>query len=311
MTNHVSGITLHHEMYPCNSHYPFSLPVFNRTGIDYHIVTGYLQEEESWTEIREWVDAARVAAGMRTNRVGILGHYYCGMLDVYTDITQQATVFGSHFEIVEMCELYELRKAVTDEEVSVKVTEFREKFDVSSECEQAELERAAKTSVALDKLIAKHDLGSMAYYYEGSGEYENIVTSVIAGNTLLTGRNIPVAGECEVKNVQAMKIMDLFGVGGSFSEFYLSDFVDDVVYLGHDGPAHCAIAEGRVALVPLSVYHGKPGKGLSIQMTVQHGPVTLLSVVQTAEELFLLVAEGESVPGPVLQIGHLTAKYYP
>ncbi|MDA3924030.1 MAG: L-fucose/L-arabinose isomerase family protein [Kiritimatiellae bacterium] len=284
--------------------------VFNRAGIDYHIVTGYLQEEESWTEIREWVDAARVAAGMRTNRVGILGHYYCGMLDVYTDITQQASVFGSHFEIVEMCELYSLRNKVSGDEVAEKMIEFHERFDVSAECEEAELERAAKTSVALDKLIAKHDLGSMAYYYEGSGEYENIVTSVIAGNTLLTGRNIPVAGECEIKNAMAMKIMDLFGAGGSFSEFYLSDYVDDVVYLGHDGPAHMAIAEGRVGLVPLSVYHGKPGKGLSIQMTVKHGPVTILSVVQRGDgSVCLQVAEGESVPGPILQIGNTNSRY--
>ena len=154
---------------------------------------------------------------------------YNGMLDVYSDLTQQSAAFGNHFEILEMCELYELRKAVTESEVSAKVEEFQEKFDVSNECESSELERAARTSVALDKLIEKHQLGSMAYYYEGAGEYENIVTSVIAGNTLLTGRNIPIAGEYEVKNVQAMKIMDLFGTGGSFSEFYLSDFVDDVV----------------------------------------------------------------------------------
>ncbi|MEX0332396.1 MAG: arabinose isomerase [Puniceicoccaceae bacterium] len=303
----MTGIWLEH----CQScSVPELACVFNRAGIDYHVVTGYLQETEAWDEIEDWVDAAKVVVGMRENRVGVLGHYYCGMLDVYSDLTQQSAAFGNHFEIVEMCEVSDLRKAVTDDEVAQKVAEFNDKFDVSEECEQAEIERAAKTSVALDKLVEKHDLGSMAYYYEGSGEYENIVTSVIAGNTLLTGRNVPVAGECEIKNVQAMKIMDLFGVGGSFSEFYLSDFKDDVLYLGHDGPAHFAIAEGRVGLVPLPVYHGKPGKGLSIQMTVQHGPVTLLSVVQKGDGSVLLqVAEGESVPGPIMQIGNTNSRY--
>ena len=284
--------------------------VFNRAGIDYHVVTGYLQEDAAWQEIQDWVDAAKVFAGMRENRVGILGHYYCGMVDVYSDLGQQSAVFGNHFQLLEMCDLYELRQSVTDAEIADKVVEFNEKFQVSDECEPAEIERAAKTSVALDKLIEKHNLGSMAYYYEGVGEYENIATSIIAGNTLLTGRNIPIAGECEVKNVQAMKIMDLFGVGGSFSEFYLSDFVDDVVYLGHDGPAHFAISEGNVSLVPLYVYHGKPGKGLSIQMTVKHGPVTILSVVQHRDgSVSLQFAEGESVPGPILQIGNTNSRY--
>ncbi|MGJ8691803.1 MAG: arabinose isomerase [Thalassotalea sp.] len=303
----MTGVWLEH----CQS---CSLPelacVFNRSGIDYHVVSGYMQEDYVWNEINDWVEASKVAAGMRENRVGILGHYYNGMLDVYSDLTQQSATFGNHFEILEMCELFDFRQAVTDDEMAAKLQEFADKFDVSAECEQSELERAAKTSVALDKLIAKHKLGSMAYYYEGSGEYENIVTSVIAGNTLLTGKNIPIAGECEIKNVQAMKIMDLFGVGGSFSEFYLSDFKDDVVYLGHDGPAHFAISQGNVGLVPLSVYHGKPGKGLSIQMTVQHGPITVLAVVTRRDgSVFLQVCEGESVEGPILQIGNTNSRY--
>ena len=285
--------------------------VFNRAGIQYDFVTGYLQDKEAWKEIKAWTEAATVAAVMRNNRLGILGHYYNGMLDVYTDITKQAAVFGTHMEIIEMCELKKHRDDVSETEIQNKIEAFNSAFDVSKDCEINEIRRAAQTSVALDKLIQNHNLGSMAYYYEGESgnEYENIVTSVIAGNTLLTGKNIPVAGECEVKNAQAMKIMAEFGAGGSFSEFYLMDFKDDVIYLGHDGPAHYAIAEEQVKLVPLPVYHGKPGKGLSIQMNVKNGPVTLLSVVEDNEGIFLLCAEGESMPGPVLQIGNTNSRY--
>jgi L-arabinose isomerase len=305
----MTGIWLEHCQ-ACSA--PEIACVFNRAGIAYHLVTGYLQDDAAWKEIRDWADAAKVMIGMRENRVGVLGHYYCGMLDVYSDMAQQSAVFGNHFELIEMCALHQLREAATKKQVAAKLDQFRREFEVAKECEKAELLRAAKTSCALDALVAKHRLGSLAYYYEGEdgNPYRDIATSVIPGNTLLTGHNVPVAGECEIKNAQAMKIMDLFGVGGSFSEFYLADFKDDAVFLGHDGPAHSAIAEGRVGLVPLPVYHGKPGKGLSIQMTVKHGPVTLLSVVQGANgKVFLLVAEGESVPGAVMQIGNTNSRY--
>jgi L-arabinose isomerase len=224
---------------------------------------------------------------------------------------QRAWSFGPRSTIPRSCGL---KSAFPETNIRIagKIKQFRREFEVVKECEPSEIARAAKTSCALDALVAKHHLGSLAYYYESEdgNPYRDIVTSVIAGHTLLTGHHVPVAGECEIKNVQAMKIMDLFGVGGSFSEFYLADFKDDVVFLGHDGPTHCAIAQGRVGLVPLPVYHGKPGKGLSIQMTVAHGPVTLLSVVQAAGgKVLLLTAQGESVAGPVLQIGNTNSRY--
>jgi L-arabinose isomerase len=296
---------------------PCSVPeianVFNRTGINFHQVTGMLHNDEvCWTEITEWVQAAKVAHIMSYNRLGCMGHYYSGMLDIYTDLTQQYAHFGGHIELIEVEELAFLRKEVSDADMKQRLQLFYETFDVQQDCSSEELQKAAVTSVALDKLVAQYKLGSMAYYYKGTGNIDNedAINSIILGTSLLTANAVPVACEYEIKNVQAMKIMDSFGAGGSFTEYYAMDFKDDVVLMGHDGPGHIAIAEGKTKVRPLHVYHGKTGKGLSVEMSVKNGPVTLLSVVEKANgKLMFLMAEAESLPGPILQIGNTNSRY--
>jgi L-arabinose isomerase len=241
-----------------------------------------------------------------------MGHYYGGMLDIYSDVTLQCATFGTHIEILEVDELTNRRREISDSEIKGRLQEFSEVFDIQPDCSRSELADAARTSVALDRLVANYRLGSLAYFFNGTGVPENEATiaSIILGTSLLTGRGVPVAGEYEVKNVQAMKIMDLFGVGGSFTEYYAMDFNDDVVLMGHDGPGHIKIAQGKTKVRPLSVYHGKVGRGVSVEMAVQHGPVTLLSVIETSGgSLGLLFAEAESVPGPIMEIGNTNSRY--
>jgi len=287
--------------------------VFRRCRIPLFQVTGILENDPfALNEISSWIDAGRVVHTMEHNRLGVMGHYYGGMLDVYSDLTQQCAYFGGQVEMLEVDELADLRREVSSGEVSTRVQYFRDTFDVQADCLSVELERAARTSVALDRLVEIHKLGSLAYYYKGTenSENEDTISSIVLGTSLLTGRGIPVAGECEIKNAQAMKIMDCFGVGGSFTEYYALDFDDDVILMGHDGPGHIAIAQGKTKVRPLSVYHGKVGRGLSVEMSVKNGPVTLLSVVQTADgRLKLLVAEGISEPGPILEIGNTNSRY--
>lgn len=287
--------------------------VFNRTQIPFHQITGTLHDDpEAWQEISEWIEAAQAARAMAANRLGLLGHYYSGMLDIYSDPTQHSAFFGTHIEHIEMTALKALVEQVDPAALEEKISQIHDEFEVMPDCSSDEIARAARTAVALDRLASAHHLGSLAYFYNGTGDpaYEDIIASVIVGCSLLTAHHIPVAGEYEVKNVQAMKIMDCFGVGGSFTEFYAMDFDDDVILMGHDGPGHIAIAEGKPKLRPLAEFHGKVGHGLSVEMAVRHGAVTLLSVIQTFDgKLKLLVAEAETVPGAILEIGNTNSRY--
>jgi L-arabinose isomerase len=287
--------------------------VFARCGIPFHQINGSIEDDETcWREIEDWMDAAHVAHVLSHTRLGLMGHYYSGMLDVSTDLVAVCNTFGVHIEQLEVDELSRLRIEVSETAVRQQEEMIREQFDVQEDCSVAELERAAQTSAALEQMAAKYSLGALAYYYKGSGSETNegTMSSIILGTSLLTGRGIPVAGEYEIKNALAMKILDSLGTGGSFTEYYTVDFADDVVLMGHDGPGHPGIAQGKTKVRPLQVYHGKVGKGLSVEMSVRVGPVTLLSVVECKRRGFkLLVAEGRTEEGAILHIGNTNSRY--
>jgi len=287
--------------------------VLKRLEIAFHQITGTLHgDEQCWVQIEQWLRAAEVVHALSHSTLGLLGHYYSGMLDIATDLVQISGRFGIHLEQLEVDELSALRTGVSAGELDAKLHSFEDFFAVGEDCLEAELERAARTAVALDTLVKQHDLDLIAYYYKGSGvsANEDTMSSIILGASMLTGRGVPMAGEYEIKNAVAMKIMDLLGAGGSFTEYYAVDFAADVVLMGHDGPGHVSIAQDKIKVRPLQVYHGKVGRGLSVEMSVKHGPVTLLSVVEDKRHGFLLLtAEGESVPGAILEIGNTNSRY--
>ncbi len=285
---------------------------FTRAGIDFHQVTGVLEGDAHVdAEIEAWIEAVRVAHVMAHSRLGLMGRYYNGMLDIYSDMTAQCAAFGTTIDVLEIDELAAIRSELTDAEIEAAVTRIEEEFDIQPDCDPVEIRRAAATAAALFKLVERHDLGALAYYYESvpGHVHEDVIASVILGCSMLTASGVPVAGEYEIKNAQAMKIMDSFGAGGSFTEYYAMDYDDDIVLMGHDGPGHTRIAQGKTKVRPLDVYHGKVGKGVSVEMSVRHGPVTLLSVVERAGQVELLVAEGQSEPGPIMEIGNTNSRY--
>ena len=312
---------------------------FERCGIAFQTVTGLLGLDRqtpgavadevtcehpaaraAWQEVGEWIDASRVQKALSRSRIGFLGHTYPGMLDMYSDFTQLSGTLGAHIEVLEIDDLATRVPGGTESEVAAKKEEVLALFNISENSPSdplakktaaEDLDWALRVAVGLDKLEADFNLDGLAYYYRGTegNLQERLAAGMILGCSLLTARGIPCSGEGDLKNCMAMKVMDTLGAGGSFTELYAMDFVDQIILMGHDGPFHAGIAEGKPVLRGLELYHGKTGAGVSVEARVRNGPITILGLTQTRSgQLKWLCSEGWSLPGEVLQIGNTNSR---
>jgi len=308
---------------------------FNRAGIPVRFISGLLGLAEtpaiSLTDersngrpeairaqnlIKDYILAARVKRNLLGSRFGFLGNNYSGMLDMYSDFTLIAARTGIHVEILEMCDLDACLRQVTEAEVAEKLQQIEAMFIISEDSPADPIARrpsaeqltwAARVAAAQERLVRERDLDALSYYYHGApgGDYEKLQSGFIFGHSLLTARGIPCSGEGDLKTNVAMKICDLLGTGGSYSEIVVADYIDNTILMGHDGPFHIAIAEGKPILRGLGLYHGKQGSGVSVEAKVRRGPVTLLGLTQTREDgVKLIISEGESTDGPIMKIGN-------
>ena len=314
---------------------PEASNAFERAGIPFHVVNGLLglektpeisvtdevtahmpQAQKAWAEILEWARAAQVKRAMAHARFGFLGNNYSGMLDMYSDFTMLQAQLGLHVELLEMCDLDSQLNKVTDAEVAEKRAEVERFFTISGDSPsdpiakkptEEQLDWACRVAAAQERLVKARRLDGLSYYYHGAdgNHYEELQGGFIVGHSLLTAKGVPCAGEGDLKTNVAMKICDLLGAGGSFTEIVAMDYLTNTMLLGHDGPFHISISDGKPVLRGMGVFHGKRGSGVSVEANVISGPVTTLGLTQTgAGRLRLIASEGVAVKHPILTIGN-------
>jgi L-arabinose isomerase len=219
-------------------------------------------------------------------------------------------------ELLEMCNLDVLLRDVQERDIQAKREEVAAMFEISGDSPSdpiarqptdEQMEWSCRVAAAQERLVREYDLDALVYYYQGApgSEYERLQGGFIVGHSLLTARGIPCSGEGDAKTAVAMKICDILGTGGSYSEIVVTDYEDGTILLGHDGPFHIAIAEGKPVLRGMGLYHGKQGTGVSVEAKVRTGPVTTLNMTQTGDgRLKMIASEGVSTDGPTMKIGN-------
>lgn len=238
---------------------------------------------------------------------------------MHADPTAISAAFGLHVPLLEIDDIIREYHTVSEQEIQEKIRVIEEEFDmpdpksdpVTLKLTEDDKYQAAKSAAALDKFVEKYHLTGLAYYYEGmeGSLHRKVATTLIVGNSILNARGIPMCGEFDIKTCIAMLIMDRLGIGGSFAEFHPFDFKEDFILIGHDGPHHLAIAEGKPVIRSLKKYHGKPGCGASVEFKIKEGPITMLGITQTGNGSFkFVIGEGISKKGPIPPTGNTNTR---
>jgi L-arabinose isomerase len=270
-------------------------------------------------EIAEWCRIACVLHDLKRARVGYFGHVLENMLDMQTDHTALTAAFGCHIVQTEPDDLLRYFRTASENDVESKKREVLDLFDtpdpqsdpVTRKLTDGDLDVACRVAVALERFVDEWELDGLAYYYEGEPDspVRQLVTNLIVGNSLLTAAGFPMCSEADLKTCVAMLIEDRLDIGGSFAEFHPIDFKEGFVLVGHDGPQHINIADGKPVLRSLVKYHGKPGAGASVEFKIKEGPITMLSIGVTYGGRFkFVIAEGQSVRGPIPPTGNTNTR---
>lgn len=286
------------------------------------VVIGTLVDDPAAAqEIQSWCDIACVLHALKDARIGLMGHVMEAMYDMHTDPTAISAAFGVHVAQLEIDDLVREFDHADPLAIEQKLQLILAEFDrpdprtdpLTETLTDEDLHQAAVGAAALDALVERHDLTGLAYYYEGRPDspQQRVISSLIAGNTMLNARGIPMCGEFDLKTCLAMLIMDRLNIGGSFAEFHPFDFIEDFILVGHDGPHHMAIAEDRPILRSLKKFHGKPGHGASVEFKIKEGPITMLGLAQTATGAFkFVIGEGISRKGPIPPTGNTNTRAF-
>lgn len=302
-----------------------SVPEFTgvavRMGRPVHdVIIGALYDDaEAAAELTEWCEIAKVLHALKGARIGLMGHALEAMYDMHADPTAVSRTFHLHVPLLEIDDVLTQYRTVTEEEIAEKVALIEREFSmptpksdpVTEKLTEEDKYQAAKTAVALDKFIAAHNLTGLAYYYEGEADslHRRVATTFIVGNSILNAQGVPMCGEFDIKTCIAMLIMDRLDMGGSFAEFHPFDFAEDFILVGHDGPHHLRIADGKPVLRSLKKYHGKPGHGASVEFKIKEGPITMLGITQNANGGFkFVIGEGYSKEGPIPPTGNTNTR---
>ena len=139
--------------------------ICTRLGIKREVVAGFYKNPDVLEKIEKFVDVARAINFSRGMRVAMFGNNMRDVAVTDGDRVESEIKFGWNVNYYGIGDLCDIISNVTDEEIAVKMTEYKEKYELCTDNMDAVCEQA-KYEVALDKFVKKENISAFTDTFE-------------------------------------------------------------------------------------------------------------------------------------------------
>ncbi len=281
--------------------------VLMKSGYKFDVITGYIQgDERAQKRIVEWCRITDALHRLKNSKIGVIGHPFSGMMDLYVDETKLYNRMGVFVEFIEWDFIHENMQLVNAEQIQHFSSVIQEKFVLRCDPTSEDFVQACRVCAALDKLVKDRQLDGIAMHFAGAGnsEFAKIAAPMNIAFSILTGDGIPCCVEGDIKTTIAMLATKLLTDCSATSELYSLDFTSDICLIGHSGSSDFNISGQKPILTEVEIMHGKTGGGFLTQFFIKTGPVTMLALSEDGCGNYrFITGEGVSEAGEILQLG--------
>lgn len=280
--------------------------VLIRAGKSFSMLTGHYKEPATVDSLREWCNAARVAAFLREARVGIMGYRSEMMGDTSIDPTALITQTGVEITQVSMRLVAERAHSAPKKEIISQMTADRETFEVDPKVTEVEHEAGARLEWALRSICEEQKLCAIAPHFGAILDDGRIKGLPFLASCKLLGDGIGVSEEGDAVGAIAVAMMACLAGAANFTEVFTLDFENDAIFMNHMSQGNWKMArrDQPVKLIQADFPKTDPTT-VNMTFALEPGVVTLINLTtSTNGRLKIIVVEGEVVDFPVLEDYH-------
>ena len=266
--------------------------VLARMGKPYLVEAGYWDSEDYPGRVVRAVRSAVIAKAFAGARVGLIGRPFEDMGDFELPFDEIRARSGVQTVPLSPATCRRAVESVTDGEADTEATRLRASYAV--EIEDSAVLTAARTTVAIRKLVREFDLSAFSFNFLDFCEDTGLPTIPFVAACELMREGVGYAGEGDVLTAALVGALLRVYPETSFAEMFCPDFLGDRVFLSHMGELNARVAR-RAALIDKPVPYVPP---------VGHAP-SVGAVYKTGSAVWMNISPGKRENRAILASCHM------